>query len=151
MALSVWDVGVVFRNPCHWKGQGYNPGPTVGDLVKALAAQPLRAATKPTDVTLAGYTGRYLELSVPANMKSSTWTSFDACDRDRDGFRDFQGWLGKTFGNRHEAAPGQVDRLWILNVKGRRLVVDATYTHDTNQRDRHELEQLVKSLQFVTR
>ena len=85
LGLSVWDVGQVFRDPCHWQGQGFDPGPSVSALVAALVAQPMRNATRPTDVTLAGYKGRYLELSVPADLKSSTWTNFDACDVDADG------------------------------------------------------------------
>ena len=68
LGMSVWDVGKVPRHPCHWRGRLYDPGPTVDDLVEALARQPLRNATKPTDVTLAGYRGRYLEWSVPSDM-----------------------------------------------------------------------------------
>jgi hypothetical protein len=118
LGLSVWDVGQVFRDPCHWQGQGFDPGPSVSALVEALVAQPMRNATRPTDVTLAGYKGQYLKLSVPADLKSSTWTNFDACDVDEDGSHDFQGWLGNGMGNRYEQVPGQVDRLWVLDVKG---------------------------------
>jgi hypothetical protein len=143
LGLSVWDVGQVFRDPCHWQGQGFDPGPSVGALVAALAAQPMRNASRPTDVTLAGSKGRYLELSVPADLKSSTWTNFDACDVDESGSHDFQGWLGNGMGNRYEQVPGQVDRLWVLDVKGQRLVVDTTPA------DRAELASVVASLRFV--
>jgi len=149
LGLSVWDVGQVFRDPCHWQGQGYDPGPSVGALVAAVVAQPMRNATRPTDVTLAGYKGQYLELSVPADLKSSTWTNFDACDVDEGGSHDFQGWLGNGMGNRYEQVPGQVDRLWVLDVKGQRLVVDATYSPDTTPADRAELASVVASLRFV--
>ena len=74
LGVSVWDVGQVFRDPCHWQGQGFDPGPSVADLVAALVAQKMRNATTPTDVTLAGYAGKYLTWSVPADLKSSTWT-----------------------------------------------------------------------------
>jgi hypothetical protein len=149
LGLSVWDVGEVFRDPCHWQGQGVVPGPGVENLVAALVAQKLRNATTPTDVTLAGHAGKYLEWSVPADMKSSSWTSFDACDLDSDGVhRDFLSWLGNGTGDRYEEVPGQVDRLWILDVNGQRLVVDATYSPDTSQGDRAELEQVVASLRF---
>jgi len=148
LGLSVWDVGQVFRNPCHWQGTAFDPGPSVRDLVAALVAQPMRNATRPTDVTLAGYEGRYLEWSVPTNLKSSTWTDFDVCDVDDSGHHDFQGWIGNGMGNRYEQVPGQVDRLWVLDVNGQRLVVDATYSPDTTPTDRNQLEQLVKSLRF---
>ena len=149
LGLSVWDVGQVFRDPCHWQGTGFDPGPSVNALVTALVAQPMRDATKPTDVKLAGYHGRYLEVGVPVDIKSSTPGEFDACDIDSDGYRDFQGWLGHGKGNRHEQVPGQTDRLWVLDVKGQRLMVDATYSPDTSQADRDELERVVQSLRFV--
>ena len=149
LGVSVWDVGTVFHDPCHWQGQEFDPGPGVEDLVTALVAQPMRNATKPTDVTLAGYAGRYLEWSVPTDLKSSTWTDFDACDAGSDGHRNFQGWLGNGMGNRYEQVPGQVDRLWILDVHGQRLVVDATYSPDTTGADRDELAHVVESLRFA--
>ena len=149
LGFSVWDVGEVFRDPCHWQGQGFDPGPSVENLVAALVAQKMRNATTPTDVTLAGYAGKYLEWSVPADMKSSSWTSFDACDLDSDGVHhDFLSWLGNGMGYRYEEVPGQVDQLWVLDVNGQRLVVDATYSPDTSQGQRAELEHVVDSLRF---
>ena len=152
LGLSVWDVGEVFRDPCHWQGQGFDPGASVEDLVAALVAQKLRNATTPTDVTLARYAGKYLEWSVPADLKSSTWTDFDACDIEpSNGHHNFVSWLGNGMGERYEQVPGQVDRLWVLDVNGQRLVVDATYSPDTSQGDRAELEQVVDSLRFGAR
>ena len=147
--MGVWDVGQVFRDPCHWQGQGFDPGPSVSALVAALVAQRMRNATRPTDVTLAGYQGKYLEWSVPATIESSALSEFDACDVEPDGqHHDFQGWLGNGMGNRYEQVPGQVDRLWVLDVNGQRLVVDATYSPDTTQADRDELARVVESLRF---
>jgi hypothetical protein len=152
LGISVWDVGEVFHDPCHWQGQGFDPGPSVADLVAALVAQPTRNATMPTDVTLARYAGKYLEWSVPADLKSSTWTDFDACDIEpSDGHHNFVSWLGNGMGERYEQVPGQVDRLWVLDVKGQRLVVDATYSPDTSQGDRAALAQVVGSLRFGAR
>jgi hypothetical protein len=68
---------------------------------------------------LAGYAGKYLKWSVPADLKSSSWTSFDACDLDAPGgYRDFLSWLGNGMGDRYEQVPGQVDQLWVLDVNG---------------------------------
>jgi hypothetical protein len=145
----VWDVGQVFRDPCHWQGQGFVPGPGVGNLVAALVAQKMRNATTPTDVTLAGYAGKYLEWSVPADMKSSAWSEFDACDVV-SGDHNFNSWYAYGVGYRYEEVPGQVDQLWVLDVNGQRLVVDATYSPGTSQADRAELEQVVDSLRFGT-
>lgn len=151
LGLSVWDVGQVFRDPCHWVGQEYDPGPTVENLVAALVAQPLRNASQPTDITLAGYSGKYLEWSVPADLSSSTWTDFDACDLDPSDLahRNFNSWLGNGMGNRYQQVPGQVDRLWVLDVDGQRLVIDATYSADTTEADREELAAAVASIRFI--
>jgi hypothetical protein len=149
LGFSVWEVDQVYRDPCHWQGQGFNPGPSVEDLVAALVAQKTRNATAPIDVTLAGYAGKYLEWSVPADLKSSAFSQFDACDDDGEGNHNFNSWYADGVGYRYEEVPGQVDQLWILDVNGQRLVVDATYDPNTSVSQRAALERIVDSLRFV--
>jgi hypothetical protein len=149
IGLSVWDVGEVPRDPCHWKGTLADPGPTVDDLVEALTAQRLRHATEPTDVMLDGYRGSYLEWSVPADMVVTGDAEFDGCDIEpSSGLRDFVSWFGDGHGERYQQVAGQVDRLWILDVDGQRLVIDATYSPDTTETDRAELTTIVESIRF---
>jgi hypothetical protein len=45
---------------------------------------------------------------------------------------------------------GQVDRLWVLDVDGQRLLIDATYSPDATTTDRDELAHAVESLEFRT-
>ena len=144
LGVSVWDVGEVPRDPCQWKGTVTRPGPTVEALVEALTSQRLRDPTRPADVTLAGYEGRYLEWSVPEDLIVTGDSHFPDCDD-----RNFTSWWGTYAGNRYQQVPGQVDRLWVLDVEGQTLVVDATYSPDTSAADRRELEQIVTSLQFA--
>jgi hypothetical protein len=147
--ISVWDVGTVPRDPCHWRGQLYDPGPTVDDLAEALAAQPLRNASTPTDVTLGGYRGRYLEWSVPADMVMTGDEDFKGCDVEpSSGHRDFVSWFGNGEGERYQQVPGQVDRLWILDIDGQRLLVDASHSPETAGADRQEQGQIVESIRF---
>ena len=126
------------------------PGPTVDDLVRALVAQPTRNATTPTDVTLAGHAGTYLEWSVPEDMVVTGDADFDGCDfwPDSD-HRDFVSWLSTGDGERYQQVAGQVDRLWVLDVDRQRLVIDATYSPDATDKDRAEQGQVVDSLLFV--
>jgi hypothetical protein len=49
-----------------------------------------------------------------------------------------------------KAMAGQVDRLWVLDVNGQRVVVDATYSPDTTQAERDRLGQVATSLRFLT-
>ena len=70
-----------------------------------------RGESVPTDVTIDGYAGKTIELSVPDDI------NFADCD---DG--QFQSWEGRT----HQE-PGQIDRLYILDVDGQRVVIDAHF------------------------
>ena len=80
LGVSVWDVGEVPRDPCHWQSTMSDPGPTVDDLVGALATQRFRHATEPTDVTLGGYQGRSLKWSVPDDWVVTGDADFEGCD-----------------------------------------------------------------------
>ena len=149
IGLSVWDVGQVPTDPCHWQGHMVDPGSGVEDLVAALGTQATRNASTPIVVTLAGHPGRYLEWSVPADMVVTGDADFQGCDAWPDnGHLDFVSWLGNGLGERYQLVPGQVDRLWVLDVDGQRLVVDATYSPDATQAEQDELAHVVESLQF---
>jgi hypothetical protein len=148
--VGLWDVGTVARDPCHSIGHLYDPGPTVDDLVGALEAQLTRHATAPTDVMLAGYAGKYLEWSVPADMVVTGDGDFAGCDIQGDGHRNFVSWDGNGGdGERWQQMAGQIDQLWILDVNGQRLVVDATHSPNATQAQVDEEDQLVNSLRFV--
>ena len=148
--VSVWDVGEVPQDPCHWQGTMSDPGPTIDDLVEALRTQRYRHATEPTEVTVSGYQGRVLELSVPDDWVVTGDADFEGCDVEpSNGHRDFVSWLGNGEGERYQQFAGQVDMLWILDVDGQRLVVDATYPPDTTHADRAELMSVVGSLRFT--
>lgn len=149
LGMSVWDVDRVPMHPCRWKGTEVEPGPTVDDLVETLLAQRLRDPSAPTDVTLAGYEGRYFEWSVPDDWVVTDDSQFRGCDDGGDGLEDFVSWWGTDYGQRYQQEAGQVDRLWILDVDGQALVVDATHSADTPAADLQELEQVVASLRFV--
>ena len=140
MGLSFWDVDQVYGTPCRWQSKGMvDPGSTVGGLAAALARQPLRNATAPTNVVLAGVRGKYLRLSVPKHI------DFARCDR---GY--FESWTGFGWArDRWEQGPGQVDRIWILNVQGQLLVVDAWYLPTATRTDRAELDRVVHSIRFL--
>jgi hypothetical protein len=140
MLVSFWDVVQVYPTPCEWAGKPMvSPGTDVDGLASALAAQPLRNATAPTDIEVAGFRGKFLELSVPSNI------DFDDCD---EGY--FESWTAKGWASdRSQQRPGQVDRIWILDVEGQRLVVDAAYLPEATAQDRAELESIVDSIRFV--
>jgi hypothetical protein len=137
--LSFWEVQSVMSDPCKAGKHGVDPGPTVADLARALAAQPLRAGSDPVPITVAGYQGLYVETSVPAHIDFST------C---QDGY--FDTWIG-TGDNGHFAfGPGQRDSLWILDVGGYRLVIDGWHMPGATQAQIDEITGMVKTLTFRT-
>jgi hypothetical protein len=149
LGMSVWDVSRVPRDPCHWKRTTSEVGPSVDDLVDALSSQLLRDATAPVDVTLAGHDGQYLELSVPDDRIVTGDADFKGCDDPGNGHNDFVSWYGTDRGERFQQVAGQVDRVWVLDVEGQTLLVDATYSPDISAADREELDQVVASIRFV--
>lgn len=150
IGVSVWDVGEIPRDPCHWQSTMSDPGPTVDDLVDALTIQRFRHATEPTDVTLGSHQGRSLEWSVPDDWVVTGDAEFQGCDFEPpNGLRTFVSWLGNGEGMRFQQVAGQVDMLWVLDVDGQRLLADATYSPDTTDADRAELMGIVGSLRFT--
>jgi hypothetical protein len=145
IAISFWNVVDVYAHSCHWLGPMIHPGPTVDELAAVLAARPIRNATAPVAVSLGGYQGKSLEWSVPVDL------NFSECDKDPGGTQSFvESWTGYGTGgsDRYQQAPGQVDRLWILDVEGRRLVIDADYRPGSTGQDRAELATIVNSITF---
>ena len=147
VAVAFWTVSDVYANSCHWLGSEIHPGPTVDELAAVLKARPLRNATAPVAVSLGGYTGKYLQWSVPASI------SFSDCDRG-----SFQSWSSTDSlsdavepGERYQQGPGQVDQLWILNVEGRRLVIDANFMPGATAQDLASLAAVVSSIAFTPR
>jgi hypothetical protein len=141
IVLSFWDVGRVYAHPCQWRGTLYDPGPSVAELADALAVVPLRNATQPEVVTLDGRPGEYLEWSVPPDI--------DFADCDVDGVEaKFESWSGRGGGDRYQQGPGQLDRLWIIDVDGHRVVIDASDKPFATDAQREELLDIVRSIRF---
>ena len=147
VAITFWEMGDVYAHPCQWQGRMIQPGPSVADLAKALAKRPLRDASEPVDIEVDGFRGVQLQWSVPADI------DFSKCDVAGDGEHAFESWTaepGSWNTDRYQQAPGQVDRLWILDVEGERLVIDAMYLPTTDAKDRDELWQVMESIRFET-
>jgi hypothetical protein len=140
LGLGFWDVDKVYPTGCHWKGKPkIDPGRTVGGLARVLASRPLRHASRPMNVELAGIRGKYLRWSVPSKIDISS------CDQ---GY--FESWTGRGWAtDRWEQGSGQVDRLWILDVHGKRLVINANYLPQATRKQRAELDRIVHSIKFL--
>jgi hypothetical protein len=144
LGVTFWNVSTVPADACHWQRGGPKVGPTVDDLATALANQSRRHATTPRDVTLAGYAGKHLTLTVPAHIEYGL-DEFASCDQ---GY--FVSWdeRASSIFERYHQGPGQVDELWILDIQGFRLVIDASYWLNTPAQDLAEVRRIVKSVRI---
>ncbi len=121
-------------DPCDHSSAMLDPplGPTVDDLAGALASQPSTEASEPTDVTIDGYSGTYLEYSMTGINEDCP-----------GGLIRWQTTQGPRM-----AIAGEHDQVWILDVDGVRLVIDAFSFTGTPEAALTELRQIVESMQI---
>ena len=94
-----------------------------------MLAQTATRASEPEPVTIDGHQGLYVELTSP---------------RDLSNCMDPGLWDGRGI-----YVDGQVDRVWILDVDGQRLVVNAAHGPTSSPSDIDKLSAMVESLKFV--
>ena len=136
--ISTWAVRNVFAHPCHSNNTLLDPpiDSSVDGLVGGLASQKGHASTTPTDVEMDGYAGTYMEMTVPAGI--------DVADCDHGEFRTW----APPHGCCRDLEAGQRDLLWIVDVDGNRLVIDAALGPQTTDQDRADRIHMVKSIQI---
>ncbi len=136
VTVGYWLVSEVPKNPCHETGR-HDPGPSVDDLVTALREQRLTKVTRQEPVTIGGHDGTYLEIIAP--------------DIDYSKCQEGQLWYWETPSNgarHHDGPAGAIERVWIVDVDGQRVVLNAFTTPD-DPAAVAELDTLVGSMTFV--
>jgi len=114
----------------HETVQVKRPGRTLEDFAAALADTG-RHGTDPVAVTLDGYDGLFVELRMPA-ASSCNPRSLWVVDKHRGPSAD-------------HLDPWSVDRIWIIDVGGYRLVIDLYYRLGTSANQRMILNEVVES------
>ena len=126
-------------------------GPSVDDLAAALAdLAPFRVTSPPADVTIDGYRGTFLELTVPdlpvkgegddrrfarcAEGTLKSWVS--AIDTEP----------GDAFYGYSE--PGHTEDFWILDVDGTRLMIEANWSPASPRKDVAEMQAILDSIRI---
>ena len=133
-SVMVWTIDTVDLQPCKTSGPT-RIGPSPDALAEALSRQRLTTTTAPERIELGGHQGLYLEVTAPTGRGFTDCDSFDLWANDGGGLRYLQG-------------PGQVERLWILDVPGERLVIDASSTQGVTPSQEQQLRQMVESARF---
>jgi hypothetical protein len=139
-SVGYWTVAGVYKNPCDISHGWPKLGPSVNDMVRALAAQPLTTTTKPAPVTVGGYDGVYLKrTSAPGDLDVRTCTGKSIAYWESD--------PGTRYISADES--GVVDLLWILDVDGERVVLDIGIAPGVDKKKVQELAAIVESAHFV--
>ena len=140
-AVSTLAISDVYADPCRWKGTLLDRSAisSTDDVVAALANQKGLRVSTPTGVTVDGFAGTYMERRVPAQTRIS--------DCDGTVFRVYR---SPGFGNR-VLRPGHLQQLWILDINGAPLVIDALVDPRTPAQVRAELVHMVESIRIDPR
>lgn len=131
-SFVVWRIENRYVVPCIESGTpppalDPSPGPRIDELLSTLADQTGLSAGPITPVTIDGYDGKYVELTVT--------TDIAAC---QDGFYP---WLDKYVQGNNE-----VLRVYAIDVDGFRLTFFARIPERTTGADRIELESIIASI-----
>jgi hypothetical protein len=128
----------IYADGCQWKFVDPPVGPTVDDLVAAWADVPELAATAPLDVTVDGYDGKQIELTVP---------NYTAGECRETLFGVFSLPFGVLPGVWADG-PNQHFKMWVLDIDGTRLVISASTFPSTSPQDRAALDDILASIQI---
>jgi hypothetical protein len=122
----------LYTDPCHsTPPPDIAVGPTVDDFANAIADHPLLDATTPVDVTLAGFSGKYIDLQLPADVEQCTDATF---------------WPYEP--GVYAQGPSHQWHLWILDVNGIRVVIQSMDYPSTSADQQAELQAIVSSIQI---
>lgn len=152
VALSITTVDNLVREGCN----DHSPmepavGPTVDDLATALSQlTPFELSAPPSDVSVFGYRGKHLELTVPdlpINDPVREENGFSNCT---DG--ELHSWIAENLDGAfwgYNGEPGRTEELWILDVEGTRLVLATTQAPESPPQDVEGMQDIFDSIRIV--
>ncbi|HJP65298.1 MAG TPA: hypothetical protein VKA30_03220 [Actinomycetota bacterium] len=149
-AVTITTVTNLVRHGC----RDHSPadplvGPSVNALATALAdLAPFRVTSPPEDVTIYGYSGKHLELTVPDLPVEGSGD-----DRGYPGCvgEELQSWIAPLLGGAfrgYNGGPGHAEEFWILDVDGIRLVIEANWSPVSPRGDMVEMRAILNSIRI---
>ena len=125
-------------------------GPSVNDLATALAdLPPFLVTSPPEDVSVYGYHGTHLELTVPKDQPISDEGDFVGCAE-----RDLKSWVAAIDAGEEGDAfygytgPGFTEEFWILDVEGTRLMIETGHSPGSPPQHLEELSTILDSIRI---
>ena len=135
-----WVLTHVFGDVCQW-GTLVDVETTVDGLVMALMEQEGREASTPTTVTVGGFPAKRIQLTVPADLDTTTCTN---------GVLRYWPAPGPDLSDGDCCpAPGSTDWVYVVDVAGNRLVVVAGHHRGSSVEHLAELQGVVDSIEIV--
>jgi hypothetical protein len=152
VAVSITTVVNLVSDGCSDHSWADPPvGPSVDDLATALATlAPFQVTSPPKDVTMFGYSGKHLELTVPdlpvegvgdrvftgcVGRQLKSWVAPFDTDEPGDAFYGYTG-------------PGYSEEFWILDVEGTRLMIAAEQSAGSPSEDIAEMRAILDSIRI---
>jgi hypothetical protein len=126
-------------------------GPRVEDLAQALATlQPFVVTKPPSDVTIYGYRGQFLEFSIPEMRSQPGLDALSAGFFPDCTERRLKSWIGEplSYAFWGYTDPGEHEEFWVLDVEGSRLVIEASWSPDSPTQDLAELRAILDSIRI---
>ena len=148
-----WPAGTgfqVYGHPCQWSTTTPDSLATTPDeIAAAFTSQAETEATDPVDIDIDGYAGKAVTLQVPMSYHQTPDVireeEFADCDL---GIYGFYGVDSESEPARNAQGPGQIDELWILDVDGSIVILDAAYGPAATADLVDELRALAESATF---
>jgi hypothetical protein len=141
--LTTWIITHVYANSCQWTGT-LNPVTDKAGLVAALTAQVGHAHSTPVETTIGGLPATKITLSLD--------TAFDVatCDTTPSGDGIVRLWPdpGPDEGGGWPISPGQTTTVFVIEAKGRVMVLMTVQRNDSPAADVAALQQILDSVVF---
>lgn len=123
-------------------------GPTVDDLATALSKlAPFELTEPPSDVTLLGYKGKHLKITVPELEVVGSGETAEYADCVDGNLHSWIDSSGEPFFG-YNAEPGRYDEYWILDVDGTRLMLAVNSSPAMPSEELTEVQAIIDSIQF---
>jgi len=155
LSIGAYTIQHVNTFPCRWASQAYTDTAyphTAAGLASALSAfwgqDPNQVpffsnstiapiSTRPRVVTIGGRSALYVEVLIPSVL------DFRQCDADQ-----FVLWESADGSVRYAMGPGEIDRLWVVEMPGAPVVVDAVLPVLASASDTTALQAIIDSVRI---
>ena len=134
VGIGYFAVANVYADPCAHVLREPPLGPSVDDLARALSTLPGTEGSTPIATIVDGRNGKYVEITIRDDIDCPPTEHYL--------------WETPSRGKRWAEAVGQKFRLWVLDLDGERVLVQADWLPDASEADLAALSDVVESMRF---